>query len=77
MPRKTTAPPKLSRASKKAYAKAFADAGEQVALKQNDPAAIMEAARRKAADGIDRSVAANSATAQTVRSAKHGNFRRF
>jgi hypothetical protein len=77
MPRKTTAPPKLSRASKNAYAKAVADAGEQVALKQNDPAAIMDAARRKVADAIDKSAAANPATARTVRFAKHGNFKRF
>jgi len=67
----------LSRASRRAYANAVADVGHELALKQNDPSAILEAARRKMAEAIDRKAADNPATAKTVRFAKRGNFKRF
>jgi hypothetical protein len=77
MPKKKITPLKLTRASKKAYAKAIADAGEEVAMKQNDPAAIVEAARRKVVSTVDKQAEVNPATASIVRFIKHGNFRRF
>jgi hypothetical protein len=77
MPKKKITPLKLTRASEKAYAKAIADAGEEVAMKQNDPAAIVEAARRKVVSTVDKQAEVNPATASIVRFSKHGNFRRF
>ncbi len=77
MARKSTkppAPPKFTRAQKKVFADAVKEAGDALALRRGDSAAILSAARRRADDEIDR-LAAKAPTSkrrQMISYAKKG-----
>jgi hypothetical protein len=65
MAKKRPKPPKWTRSSQRAYQKAVADAGEQVARRRGDPKATERQTRERAFAEIDLRAAAMPTPAQT------------